>query len=192
MSQRILVILGHSSPDSWCGALADAYAAGAREAGHEVRLLRLSELKFDPILRDGHQGTQGLEPDLVEAQQSILWAQHLVVIYPTWWGTMPALLKGFVDRTFTPGFAFRHHDDSRRWERLLSGRSAHLLVTMDTPPWYYRLIYMGVGHRAMKTAILKFCGIRPVKVTSIGPVKGSTREFRHRWIVRAHRFGRQL
>jgi NAD(P)H dehydrogenase (quinone) len=188
---RILLLLAHSAQSSLCHALAESYRKGAESAGHEVRFLALGELAFDPILHEGYHSIQPLEPDLVAAQEAIGWAQHLVFVYPNWWGTMPALLKGFFDRVFLPGFAFRYRDDSPFWDRLLAGRSAHLLVTMDTPPWYYRWVFRMPGHNQMKRTILEFSGIKPVKVTSFGPVRGSSPERREKWLARARDLGRR-
>ena len=189
MSKRILVILGHSSSKSLCAALAQAYVEGASSAGHEVRTLHLGELDFDPILHNGYKEIQSLEPDLVESQEAILWAQHIVIVYPNWWGAMPALLKGFFDRGFLPGFAFKYQKGALMPDALLKGRSAHLLVTMDTPPWFYRWVYRMPGHNEMKRTILEFCGIKPVKITSFGPVQSAKSETREKWLARANGFG---
>ncbi len=189
MGKRVLVILGHPSDDSLCAALADAYAQGARSAGHEVRRLALGQLRFDPLLHHGYAAEQALEPDLVEARQAIVWAQHTVWVYPIWWGAMPALLKGFVDRTFLPGFAFRFREGRSLPEQLLVGRSAHLLVTMDTPPWYYRWVYRMPAHQQMKRTILGFCGFDPVDITSFGPVRSADAARRARWLAQAHACG---
>lgn len=189
MSRRILVVLGHPDGESFCAALADAYAEAALDAGHEVRVLRLGELAFDPILHAGYRRIQDLEPDLVSAQADILWAEHLVFVYPVWWGAMPALLKGFFDRVFLPGFAFKHRDGSVLWDRLLSGRSARLLVTMDTPPWYYRWVYRMPGHNQMRRTILEFSGIRPVRIVGFGPVRGAAEARRAGWLAAARRLG---
>lgn len=191
MNKKILVILGHPAKTSFCGALAESYVTGAKESGHEVRLLELGALKFDPILHEGYTKIQELEPDLVEAREAITWAQHLVFVYPVWWGTMPALLKGFLDRVFLPGFAFKYRSGSQFWDRLLAGRSAHILVTMDTPPWYFRLVYRMPGHNQMKRTVLEFCGIKPVKITSIGPIRNSTVKSRERWLAKAGFYGRR-
>lgn len=180
---QILVILGHPDRNSFCGALADTYTASAQAAGAEVRRLDLGELEFDPVLRHGYRQIQDLEPDLLKAQQDILWATHLVFIYPNWWGTMPALMKGFFDRTLLPGFAFKYHQDDPFWDRLLAGRSAHLIVTMDTPTWYYRWFFKMPGHQQMKRTILEFCGIKPVRITEIAPVRKSTPGQRSRWLT---------
>lgn len=189
MNKRILVILGHPAQDSLCGALAQAYVKGAEAAGHVVRSLALGSLRFDPILHEGYNCIQPLEPDLLAAQEAITWAQHLVFVYPIWWGSIPALLKGFFDRVLLPGFAFRFRKDSLMADGLLVGRSAHLLVTLDTPPWYYRWVYRMPGHQQMRRTILGFCGIRPVTVTNFGPVKTASPKTRERWLARAFACG---
>ena len=189
MSSRVLVILAHPAEDSLCHALAASYVAGAQQSGAEVRRLDLGRMSFDPMLRQGYRETQHMEPDLVVAQQELLWAQHLVFVYPTWWGTMPALLKGFLDRVLLPGFAFRYRRDSVWWDRLLAGRSAQLITTMDTPPWYYRWFYRQPGHEQMRRTVLEFCGIRPVRVKSFGPVRSATPGQRARWLEWARRQG---
>ena len=184
--QKVLVILGHPRVDSFCGALAQAYVDGAREAGLEVDRLDLTELAFDPHVRLPSPRDQVLEDDLARAQRLILWADHLVFVYPAWWGTMPALLKGFLDRVLTPGFAFEAEaEDPSTWTKLLKGRTAHLLVTMDTPPWVYRLVYRQPGHQAMRRATLGFCGIGPTFISTFGPVRPASPETRRRWVEQA-------
>lgn len=187
---RILLILGHPRTDSFCGALATTYAEAATAAGHELRRYNLGELQFNVVMDGRYEGAEKmLEPDLVELQQAILWAEHLVFVYPTWWGVMPALLKGFFDRTFLPGFAFKYRKGSPLWDRLLVGRSARALVTMDSPAWYYRLVTGWPGHLQLRRAILDFCGIKPVHIHSFGPVRGSKPAQRAKWLERARQLG---
>jgi len=169
--------------------MAHAYRQGASAAGAEVRFLALGDLAFDPILHHGYRQIQPLEPDLEAAQADIAWAGHLVWVYPIWWGGLPALLKGFLDRVFLPGFAFKYRPDSALWDRLLAGRSAELLVTMDSPPWYYRWVQRQPGHRQMKKAILEFSGIKPVRVHSFGPVVRSSGAARAGWVAQARELG---
>jgi putative NADPH-quinone reductase len=176
---------------SYCGAIARAYAEGARSAGAEVREINLGDLSFDPVLRHGYNEAQALEPDLVEAQEAIRWADVLVFAYPNWWGSMPALLKGFVDRVFLPGFAFKSRENSQLWDRLLAGRSARLLVTMDSPHWYYRLVVRQPGHQMMRRAILGFSGVKPVRTAVFGPIRKSTDAARAGWLTRAGSLARR-
>ena len=189
MGKRILVLLGHPGQQSFCTALAERYVTAAQQAGHEVRLCRLGALRFDPILHEGYQQIQPLEPDLQQAQADILWAEHLVWVFPIWWGGIPALLKGFLDRVMLPGFAFKYRPGKAFPEKLLQGRTADLLVTLDTPPWYYRWVYHMPGLHQMRRTTLAFCGIRPLKTLTFGPVLGSTAERRERWLEQASRLG---
>ena len=184
MGKEVVVILGHPDADSYCAALAQAYVAAATEAGNRVGFYALGDMVFDPILRQGYKQVQPLEPDLLALQHAISQAEHLVFVYPTWWGTMPALLKGMFDRLFVPGFAFKYRKpDSVLWDKLLKGRSAQAIVTMDTPGWYYRFIYKLAGHHILKRCILEFCGIRPVAIHALGPVKSSSPQQRQAWLA---------
>ncbi len=156
------------------------YRKGALSSGAEIRR-SFSETLISNF-REGYRGSQELEPDLQKAQEAIKWAEHIVIIYPNWWSTFPALMKGFIDRTFLPGFAFKYRKGSLLWDKYLTGRSARLIITMDTPPWYYWLVYRRPGHNAMKRGILEFCGIRPVRITTIGSLKVSSEARRQHWL----------
>jgi putative NADPH-quinone reductase len=188
MSKKIALILGHPDASSYCGVLAATYAQAAQAAGHDVRFFKLGEVVFDPILHHGYHQRQELEPGLQEIQTAITWADHLVFVYPTWWGSMPALLKGFFDRVLLPGYAFNYRKNSSFVDQLLAGRSAHVIVTMDAPVWYYWFIYKKPGHNQIKKVILEFCGIRPVQLTSFGSVRKVSAAQRETWLekVKAH------
>lgn len=185
MGKRILLILGHPSDASFCAALAERYVQSAIDAGHEVRQLRLGELDFDPVLREGYRQIQALEEALSVAQSDILWAEHLTLVYPIWWGGIPALLKGFFDRVFLPGFAFKYRKGKAFPDKLLKGRTAHLLVTMDTPPWYYRWFYHMPGLHQVRKTTLEFCGIKPLRTLTFGPLLDSSDQQRNTWLRQA-------
>jgi putative NADPH-quinone reductase/1,4-dihydroxy-2-naphthoate octaprenyltransferase len=187
---RVLVVLGHPRPASLCGALAAAVAAGARRAGADVRTLDVARMRFDPDVHAASPNAQFQEEDVRHARELVSWAEHLVFVYPNWWGTMPALLKGFLDRVFTPGFAFAERDG--RYEPLLRGRTADLITTMDMPRWVYRWIFAQPGNRAMARAVLGFCGVRAVRILNFGPVNRSRPAQRGVWIARAERVGERL
>ncbi|RVU43894.1 NAD(P)H-dependent oxidoreductase [Rubrivivax rivuli] len=189
--RQLLVVLGHPRPDSLCAALAEAYAEVARAAGAQVTRMDLGLLRFDPVLRSARAGDQALEPDLHQAQQAILAARHVAWVYPVWWGTMTALLKGFLDRVFVSGFAYRYRSGSALWDRLLQGRSAELLVTMDAPPWYYRWFDRMPGHWQMRRTVLEFCGFKPVRIASYGAVRSAPPQRIERWLADARQRGEQ-
>ena len=190
MVKRILIVQGHPATPSLCEALAKEYEQGALESGHSVKTLTVRDLTFDPILHEGYKVIQPLEEDLILAQNEIKSADHIVVIFPTWWGGMPALLKGFIDRVFLPGFAFKYRLGSPWWDKYLTGKSAHVITTMDTPPWYYRSIYRDAGINQIKRTILQYCGIGPVRVTRIGRVKDTVDTWKQAWLSKAREFGR--
>ncbi|MFE5318906.1 NAD(P)H-dependent oxidoreductase [Paenibacillus sp. NPDC056579] len=192
MKSKIVVINGHPDPQSFCSALADAYKEGALSRNAQVRTIDLSKISFDPNLKHGYRQRTELEDDLLEAQELIRWAEHIVIVYPTWWGTMPAVLKGFFDRVFLPGFAYKYREHSPLWDKLLTGKTAHMIVTMDTPSWYNRWIYRHAGHNVMKRNILQFCGINPVRITEISQVKPSTAERRTQWLSKVTKLGAKL
>jgi len=190
-SLKVLIVVGHPRSDSLSQALANAYRDGARRAGAEVQQLELAGLAFDPNVRTRDFADQIVEDDIRRAQTLIAWADHLVFVYPTWWGTMPALLKGFLDRVLAPGFAFRETANPG-YIPLLGGKSAELLTTMDTPRWVWRWIYGAPGDRAMARAILGFCGIEVAQIARFGPVRGSSLEHRRAWLAAAEARGRRL
>ncbi len=188
--KKILIINGHPDKSSFCFALAESYKKGADTNGEGCRLVHLIDLKFNPILTYGYRVVSELEPDLVQMQQDILHADHLVFVYPTWWGTYPALLKGFIDRVFLPNFAFKYHKDSPFWDKLLKGKTARIITTMDSPVWYYWLMYKSAGHNAMKRATLEFSGIKPVRITTFAPLKSSDLMSRKKWIEEVEILGK--
>ncbi|QMV40684.1 NAD(P)H-dependent oxidoreductase [Cohnella cholangitidis] len=193
MKTNILIITGHPDSQSYCAALSDAYRKGAAENDKvQVREIDLGKIEFDPNLQFGYRQRTELEEDLKQAQELIRWADHLVFVYPTWWGSMPAILKGFIDRIFLPGFAFKYRDNSSLWDKLLKGKTAHLIVTSDTPSWYNKFIYRSAGHSVMKRNILHFCGIAPVRITEVGPVKPSSEQQRAKWLDKVKRLGSKL
>lgn len=187
MPPRTLLILGHPNPDSFNAALAQAYADAAQRSGRELRRLNLHELTFDPILHGAYRAQQALEPDLQRAQADILWAEEIVWVYPVWWGGLPALLKGFLDRTLLPGFAYRFHKGHRSWDRLLKGRTTRIVVTLDTPGWYDRLVYGRPAWRQMKSTVLQFCGMKLLSTTTCAPIATSTPAQRDRWLNEVRR-----
>lgn len=173
---KIYILLAHPSKISFNGALADAYEQRAKEVGHEVRRQNLGDLDFDPVLWEGYKTPQELEPDLIKAQDNILWCEKWVIFYPIWWGSVPALLKGFLDRALQSGFAFKYHNSGPFWDKLLKGRSAHLITTCDAPKLWIWFMYCNSDVNMMKQATLKFCGFSPVKTTRLDRIRTRSKE----------------
>lgn len=156
----ILVINAHPNPDSLSQLLSSSYAEALGDAGSS---LALRDLTFDPILRAGYRAPQALEPDLLRAQEAILRAAHVAWFFPCWWNSVPALLKGFIDRTFLPGFAFRYEAGAALPRRLLTGRSARVVTSMDAPWLWHALVDRSALEVSFVRSTLKFSGFGPVE-----------------------------
>ena len=187
--KKILVICGHPSPTSLNHELTLSYLKGANESGFAVKELFISDLVFNPNLASGYEKKTELEPDLQKAQEYISWADHLVFVHPVWWGGIPALFKGFLDRILLPGFAFKYKENSVWWDKLLKGKTARIITTLDQPSWYYWLMYGKPSVNQLKKSTLEFCGIKPVKVTYIGIVKNAKQEQINTWITQVKTMG---
>jgi len=189
--KNILIINGHPNANSFNFALAAAYKKGAVASGNSVKEIIIRELTFEPNLKFGYQEISEVEPDLLAAWDKIVWADHLVWVHPVWWGGLPALTKGFIDRLFLPGKAFKYRKDSVWWDKLLKGKTAHILTTLDQPGWYYWLVYGKPSVNQLKKTVLEFCGIKPVKVNYFGPLRNSTLENRAKLLVKAEMLGKR-
>lgn len=188
--KKILVILGHPRKESYCGTLAEEYIRGAKRNHASVKYVKLIDLKFDAVGAHDRKGSV-LEPDLQKMQRLILWAEHVVFIYPTWWGGPPALLKGFLDRVLTSGFAFKYYPRGWRWYRLLKGRSARIITTTGGPWALNHVIYRVPGIKMLRWATLWFVGIWPTRVTEITGINTpwTSHEKKKRLITKAERAG---
>lgn len=191
MSRRVLIVIGHPdpSPDRFCRVLARTYAAAAERAGHHIRVIDLATTNF-PLLRTADEFEHEPAPEpLRTAVEAIAWAEHLVFIFPLWLGTMPGLLKGFLEQTMRPGVAFQYSDGKGMLTKsLLRGRSARMIVTMGMPSVVYRLWFLSHGVAGMRRGILNFVGIRPVRETLLGPV-GAGEARRLKWIRQLEKLG---
>ncbi|TDW48815.1 putative NADPH-quinone reductase [Flavobacterium sp. 270] len=194
MKTNILLILGHPSENSFCNALLDAYKKGASTTGANCKTLYISQLDFNVNLADGYKTgeTLPLEEDLIRSQELISWADHIVLAYPNWWGFMPAITKGFIDRIFMPGFAFKHHSGKIFPEKLLKGKSLRLLITMDTPKWWFYLIYRASQYQILKDIVFGYVGFDPIRFSTFGFMRKSTENQRNKWLQKVEKLGKQL
>jgi putative NADPH-quinone reductase len=179
---RALVLLGHADPKSFVAALAHAYVDAFRAAGGTAELVTLSELAFDPVLRHGHARDQALEPALVALRESFERAGHVAWFFPTYWASPPAIVRAVVDRLFLPGWAFRYGKGPLP-EGLLRGRSARVVLTMDSPRFWYTLSHNRAVHGAFVSGTLRFVGFRPIRTTTIYEVRTMTENARERRIA---------
>ena len=192
MLRRIVIIQGHPDPQGghFGHALADAYARGAAATGHTVQRIGVAQLDFPllPNLAEWHDGP--LPAGLRDARDAIAGADHLVLIFPLWLGTMPALLKAFLEQVLRPGFALIY-EGYRFPQKGLAGKSARVVVTIGMPVFWYRWFFRPTGGRGLERSILGFCGIEPVRETLIGMAEVTDGTARKKWLVKVEQLGRK-
>jgi len=186
---KIVIINGHPDRESFNHALHKAYKTGALSTGNGVEEIILSDMEFSTNLRFGYRKRTDFEPDLLNACDKILQADHLVLFFPMWWASMPALLKGFFDRIFLPGLAFEYQEKSPFPKQLLKGKTSEIITTMDTPVWYYKWVLGNPGIKLLKNSILGFCGIKNKRTTYLSVIKTSDNKQRQKWLSRIEKLG---
>ncbi len=194
--KKIVILLGHPNPnheESLTCEMATIYEAAAKKAGHEVTRFDLCNMEFNPILHRGYKAIQELEPDLKKFQDAVRECDHLVVLYPNWWCSMPALLKGFFDRVWLPGFAFnmrktKQGTPATGWYKRLKGKTSRVIVMSGSHPWLIWLFF-GDYTNEIKMGILWFAGFK-VKVTRLGPTDMAPDWLKNEWRRKVLRLGK--
>lgn len=184
MGKFITIIQGHPDAQTrhFCHALADEYAKGCEDGGHEVRRIDVARLEF-PLLRTKEEFEKGALPvSIAQAQEAVAWAGHLVIVYPLWLGSMPALLKAFFEQLFRPGFAFEYGSAGHLPKKRLTGKSARIVVTMGMPAFIYRWFFLAHSVKSLERNILGFAGIGPIRATLIGNIEGMNERQRLGWL----------
>ncbi len=178
---NILLLDGHPDNGRLGTHLLDTYRR-ALPSDAQVTHIAVRDLTFEPILRHGYAQRTEWEPDITKVAEAVDACDHVVIAFPMWWGSEPAELKGLLDRVLLPGFAFAYHDDDPWWDKLLEGRSADVIATMDTPPFFLRLMYGNAIIKRWRKQILGFCGFKPVRFLACGPTnKGGTEKKLAKW-----------
>ena len=165
--KRIFILDGHPAETSLSRTFAETYAEAARATGHEVKIAHLNELDFDPDFGDGgYSNPKPLEPSIEEVLKNLEWSDHFVLASPLWWGGLPAMLKGLFDRVLLPGRTFDTHVKPGKLPKpMLTGRTARVILTSDTPGWVMRILYKNALLNQLRNQILGFIGIKPTKVS---------------------------
>lgn len=167
---NVLLIDAHPDEGRYCSHLLEVYRT-ALPSHAEVTLVALRDLTFDPNLAHGYRQRTEWEPDLKQLAEALDACDHVVFAFPMWWGAEPATLKGLLDRLFLPGFTFAYHEQDTWWDRNMVGRSADVIITMDTPPFFLRLAYGNSIIQRWKKQVLGFAGFKPVRILPLGQVK---------------------
>lgn len=167
---KVLIIDGHPDQDRLASHLLDIYRH-ALPSDAEVERVAVRDMEFTPNLRHGYAKRTEWEADIASLARKLDECDHLVIGFPMWWGSEPAQLKGLLDRMLLPGFAFAYHADDTWWDRLLEGRSADVIATMDTPAIFLRFAYGNAIINRWKKQVLGFCGFKPVRFLTCAPIR---------------------
>ena len=191
-SMNILLVDGHPDTDRYCSHLLDLYEA-ALPAECTVTRIAVRDMAFTPNLAHGYRKRTEWEPDIADFAAKLDACDHVAFVFPMWWGAEPAMLKGLLDRLLLPGFTFAYHDDDTWWDRNMVGRSADVIITMDTPPIFLRLAYGNSIIKRWKGQILAFCGMKPVRILPLGQVKfGGAKKNAVKWSRKIEKLARTV
>lgn len=180
--------MGNPDSETFSGVIADHYQAGAESAGHNVVRVNIGDMTFDPILHKGYKVIQPLEPDLLELQDRFRSADHIVIVYPNWWNTMPAILKGLFDRFWIPGFAFNFDKQTHKLIKRLAGKTARVIIVAGTHTPFQTWWKFGDYTNEIQHGILEFAGLK-TKVSAYGPCERVDDSCREKWLKEVERLG---
>ncbi|MCO1335525.1 NAD(P)H-dependent oxidoreductase [Microbulbifer sp. OS29] len=180
MMKKILLINGNPKSESLSSLLSDTYEIEARENA-AVQRFNLEEMNFNPSLDCGYDGVLKLEPCLSDLKDALLWANHIVIVSPIWWGGLPGKLKGLIDRVFLPGVTFKFEGDSPVPSQFLQGKTARIILTMDAPSGMLEEQSRSVLEQ-LDRFTLQYCGVEKAEYNLLGPVISAQEEQLSSWI----------
>lgn len=186
---RVLIIMGNPKPNSLCNSLCDEYEKGAKSAGHQVEVFKLNQI--EPKTKAGYYETYHPETWVKEQQDAVLNSDHIVFITPLWWGSMTAALKSYIDQVFISGITFRYRKDGG-YDKLCQGKTSEVIITSDTPKWFY-FTFMGAPLvKTFRMHILEFCGIKLKRTNMFSQTIKSTSEQRANWLKQSFELGQKI
>lgn len=182
---KVLIIYAHPNPESFNNAILQRIIQGLEEVSHshDFSVIDLYKENFNPVLRfDSNKKRRDLhlDPETAYYRKLISEAEHVIFIYPIWWYGPPAILKGFIDRVFSSGFAYTYEGNLPKG--LLKNKTAWVIYTIDSPKWYISLFRSNAEWIIMKKAVLKFCGFRKIERFMFSGFKNSKKQKREKWL----------
>ncbi|HTE40755.1 MAG TPA: NAD(P)H-dependent oxidoreductase [Steroidobacteraceae bacterium] len=189
--KRILILDGHPdpAPQRFVHALAEAYEQGALEAGFKVQRIRVADLEF-PILRSKADYERGKPSDSIyPCLDAFEWASHVVILYPLWLGSTPALLKALLEQIIRPGFAFSTGHLGTWPIKYLRGRSVRLVVTMGMSELAFRFRFGAGSTGSLESVLLATSGLRALRTIVIGSAERLSSTKRKQWLAKLKTLG---
>lgn len=190
---KTLIVFNHPYDGSYCNAILESVQEGLKLGGHKCKLIHLDKDGFDPVMRGkdlmafvqagkvGEEALRVVDPIVMTYKKKLEWAEHLVMIFPIWWMSMPAMMKGFVDKVIFPSVAY-NMDGGRLKSRLLALRQVTVITTMNTPADVYREMFNNSVEGSLIKGTFNQIGIHDVRWISLNKVKQSGDEKRREWL----------
>ncbi len=190
MSKRVLVLSGSPTAGSFSEELADTYSMAA-QANFSVRQIKISQLDFTPTLHDHHYTREHtINPAIRELQQSLHWAEHILITTPVWWGALPAKFRQMIGHAVADNGALTCHDSQNIRVRHLRHKTARIIMAMDAPPWHYKFVQGAPAFKQLALAKLRQHGIKKAKYSLWGPVGDASQNERNNWMLQAMLLGK--
>ena len=189
-----LVIFNHPYDDSFCNAILKACTNGLAQANKEIDVIHLDKEKFNPVMTEEElkafaiahtqpqEAEKMLSPQVLEYAKRIKHAEQLVFIFPIWWMLMPALTKGFIDKVFLPGIAYRYNEKDEMEGLLHNIKQVTVITTMGAPGSYYETKINNAVWKALEEGTFKSIGIDNCKWINLSNIKNTTKEERIKWL----------
>ena len=190
---KTLIVFNHPYDGSYCNAILESVQEGLKLGGHKCKLIHLDKDGFDPVMRGkdlmafvqagkvGEEALRVVDPIVMQYKKKLEWAEHLVMIFPIWWMSMPAMMKGFVDKVIFPSVAY-NMDGGRLKSRLLALRQGTVITTMNTQADVYREMFNNSVEGSLIKGTFNQIGIHDVRWISLNKVKQSGDEKRREWL----------
>lgn len=191
---KILIIYTYPHHNSLNGAIFDAVIQNLNNA-HDVKIIDLYQEHFNPVLnfdKNNKRRDLFLSTETKKYREAISWSDHLIFIFPIWWSSMPAILKGFIDKVFAQNFAYSYDSNKIIPHKLLCGKTASIIVTHDTPQFIAKYIQKDYGKILKKQILENMCGIRVSALISFPNVRKSSLKRRVNFLNKIKVYARKL
>ncbi|CAD0224571.1 NAD(P)H-dependent oxidoreductase [Chryseobacterium sp. JV274] len=185
---KVVIVFNHPYEGSFGNAILNSVTKGLKDANHEIDLMHLDNDRFNPVMSKADLKAfvdhKPVDPQVIDYNERLEKADHLIFIFPIWWDLMPAMTKGFVDRVLTPGVVYDHHPRGFGLVPLLKNlKGVTVITTMNKPKIMYSLLIGNLIKRAMIKSVFKTMGYKNLKWISYNMVKSVSQEKRVKWLT---------
>jgi putative NADPH-quinone reductase len=185
---RTTIVFNHPNDGSYCNAILNAVTKGLQKANHEIDLMHLDNDGFNPIMSKADLKAfverKPVDPQVMDYNERLKKADHLIFIFPIWWDLMPATTKGFVDRVLYPGVVYDHHPRGFGLRPLLKNlKGITIITTMNIPNIMYSLLIGNLIRKAMLKSVFKTMGYKNLHWINFTSVKSVSQKKRIKWLT---------